>query len=113
MRTFLLAALLLTSVALAETGQELFDRHCQVCHGPQGEGNGPGAQGLDPPPRDLTLRPYKHGCGRGPIRRTITEGVSGTGMPSFGKTLSQDEIEQLADFVFQISRQKGCGCKNR
>ncbi len=113
MRTLLLAALLLTSVAQAESGQELFDRHCLVCHGPQGEGNGPGAQALNPRPRDLTLRPYKYGCGRRPILRTITEGVSGTAMPAFGKTLSEDEIEQLADFVFHLSRQKGCGCRNR
>ncbi|GMU54736.1 MAG: hypothetical protein AMXMBFR33_38820 [Candidatus Xenobia bacterium] len=113
MRTLLLAALLLTSVVRAETGQELFDRHCQVCHGPQGEGNGPGAEALDPPPRDLTMRPYKYGCGRRPILRTITEGVSGTAMPSFAKVLSPGEIEQLADFVFKLSRQKGCGCKNR
>jgi mono/diheme cytochrome c family protein len=59
------------------------------------------------------MRPYKYGCGRRPILRTITEGVSGTAMPSFAKVLSPGEIEQLADFVFKLSRQKGCGCKNR
>lgn len=35
-------------------GQQLFQTHCMVCHGTDGNGNGPGATGLSHPPADLT-----------------------------------------------------------
>jgi mono/diheme cytochrome c family protein len=35
-------------------GQQLFQIHCMVCHGTDGNGNGPGATGLPHPPADLT-----------------------------------------------------------
>lgn len=70
------------------------------------------ADSLDPRPRDLTSRPFKHGCGFRPILHTITEGVPGTAMPPF-RALSDPEREALADFVFQLSRKYGCGCRRR
>ena len=35
-------------------GAKLFKARCQVCHGPKGEGNGPGSKGLDRPPANLS-----------------------------------------------------------
>jgi mono/diheme cytochrome c family protein len=42
----------ITEAARAEA-REVFSHRCSACHGPQGEGNGPAAAGLDPPPRNF------------------------------------------------------------
>jgi mono/diheme cytochrome c family protein len=40
--------------AAAKEGREIFDTRCSVCHGKEGKGDGPGAAGLNPKPRDLS-----------------------------------------------------------
>jgi len=40
--------------AAAKEGREIFDTRCSVCHGKEGKGDGPGASGLNPKPRNLT-----------------------------------------------------------
>jgi len=40
--------------AAAKEAQELFTTRCSVCHGAGGKGDGPGAAGLNPKPRNLT-----------------------------------------------------------
>ena len=109
--TFL--ALSLSPLAAEEVspvGRELFQKNCQVCHGIEGLGDGPGGANLNPAPRNLTQRPYKYGCGPKPVFRTISQGIEGTGMPAFSTALTEVERHQLADYVFQLSRKGGCNC---
>lgn len=95
----------------AESVPEVFLRYCAVCHGLGGEGDGPNAQYLDPPPRDLTSRRYMRRITRLRIRRTIFDGGAETGksplMPPFGKTLPPKVIDGLAAYVKSLSRKKG------
>lgn len=79
--------------------QELFQTNCKVCHGDQGRGDGPAATAMPTPPRDLTQRPYKFGCGPGAVASTIESGISESGMPPFKGKLSDDEIWRLAQYV--------------
>jgi mono/diheme cytochrome c family protein len=44
-----------------ETGQEAYLRHCAVCHGLEGFGNGPLAEAMKIGPSDLTRIAEKHG----------------------------------------------------
>ena len=37
----------------AAAGKGIYDATCGLCHGPQGAGDGPGATGLNPPPRNF------------------------------------------------------------
>ncbi len=106
MRIVFLLMLVQISVGAQERspGRELFRHNCRVCHGPEGHGDGPAAATLTPAPRDLTRRPYKFGCGPGPVFRTITHGLPGTAMPSFAQSLSDEERRQIADYVFQLGR---------
>jgi high-affinity iron transporter len=115
-----LAVILLLGVSLRSgaeerpaNGETLFATHCQMCHGPQGKGDGPAGRVLDPPPRDLTKRPYKQGCGPGAIVKTLRSGVDGSAMPSFASVLSDPEMRALASYVRSL--QQGCqgcqGCK--
>ena len=39
-----------TSIA---AGKAIFEKECLSCHGPAGKGDGPAAEALDKPPRDL------------------------------------------------------------
>lgn len=101
-----LGLILSASADPGQTGQELFTAHCQTCHGPEGKGDGPAGLALDPPPRDLTKRPYSQGCGPGAIVHTLENGLEGTPMPSFEGVLSEEEMWKLARYVRSI--QGGC-----
>lgn len=87
-------------------GKVLYNAACRTCHGLRGGGDGPNAQRLDPRPRNFTTGMYKWRTtpyGQLPtdedIRRTIREGVSGTDMFPFGKILSKQSINDVAQYV--------------
>lgn len=44
-----------------ETGKEMYLRHCAICHGVEGYGNGPLAEAMIITPSDLTGIAAKHG----------------------------------------------------
>jgi len=45
----------------ANSGKEMFSSYCAVCHGKDGEGNGPAASAMKNPPTGLTLLAQKSG----------------------------------------------------
>jgi DMSO reductase family type II enzyme heme b subunit len=74
----------------AAAGKAVYEKHCALCHGVEGKGDGPGAATLDPKPRDFTRGLYKirtTASGQVPtdadLFRVITEGMPGTSMPSW------------------------------
>ena len=86
-------------------GRNLYMRHCLHCHGVSGDGDGPTAKYLNPRPRDYRLGIFKFTstlptlkANRADLKRTLTEGVPGTSMPSF-VLLADDEIDLLVDYV--------------
>src|SRR5829696_8169574 len=38
-----------------EPGADVFHASCELCHGPQGHGDGPAGQSLDPKPKNLAI----------------------------------------------------------
>lgn len=91
-------------------GQQLYQKHCVHCHGVAGEGAGPTAPYLVPPPRDFrrgvfkwksTVRPAKPT--RDDLVATLRYGAFGTSMPPFG-LLPDEEIEALVDYVVYLSQ---------
>ncbi len=82
-------------------GAELYAQMCAACHGARGGGDGPSAAGLDPKPRSF-LDPAVMGE-LTPARafNTLTDGVKGTGMASFG-TLAAADRWALAFHVFTL-----------
>ncbi|MFP6889411.1 MAG: c-type cytochrome [Nitrospinota bacterium] len=94
----------------APDSAKAFRHYCAACHGPGGRGDGPNAQFLDPPPRDLTRRRYMRRITKGQIRRVIRDGGAGTGrsafMPPFGKTISAGLIDELASYVKAFSKRE-------
>ena len=103
MKSFFLTLLTVVFISLpaqAEPNAELlFQNNCRVCHGELGQGDGPASSALAVPPRDLTKRPYKFGCGPGAVAHTITTGIPESGMPSFEGKLTEEEVWSLAEYV--------------
>jgi mono/diheme cytochrome c family protein len=45
----------------ANSGKEMFNSYCAVCHGTDGTGNGPAASAMKTPPANLTLLAHSNG----------------------------------------------------
>lgn len=93
-----------------ERARGLYDRYCAQCHGKDGMGDGPGADFFFPRPRDFTLAIFKFRStsteslpADEDLLRTITEGLPSTGMPAFGRYLTQEERELLVEYMKRFS----------
>ena len=86
-------------------GKEVFLARCVGCHGPKGDGQGPAATFMSPPPADFTDK--DDACcggdtGPGDFYYRILRGWPGTGMENFGERLSVDDIWRVVLFVKTI-----------
>jgi len=86
-------------------GKEIFLDRCVGCHGLAGDGKGPGAKFLSPPPADFTSA--DDACcggdtGPGDFYYRILRGWTGTGMENFGDRLSVNDIWRVVLFIKTI-----------
>ncbi len=86
-------------------GKTIFLQRCVGCHGLAGDGKGPGARFMSPPPADFT--DSDDACcggdtGPGDFYYRILRGWTGTGMENFGDRLSVDDIWRVVLFVKTI-----------
>ena len=86
-------------------GKEVFLDRCVGCHGLAGDGKGPGARFLSPPPADFTDK--DDACcggdtGPGDFYYRILRGWPGTAMENFGDRLSVDDIWRVVLFLKTI-----------
>lgn len=88
--------------ATLNLGHETYMQYCRACHGDSGDGLGPAAKGLRPPPRDFRQGVYKFaGVETGLLptdddfKRIIRHGLAGTAM------LPWDISDQRLDAVVQ------------
>lgn len=82
-------------------GSSLYQLNCSACHGQSGNGKGPRAYFINPKPRNFTLDVSRRWLNRPTLFRVISEGSHGTEMPAWGKVLNDQEIADVAEFVFQ------------
>jgi mono/diheme cytochrome c family protein len=96
------------STDLIQTGRTLFETRCFVCHGRTGQGNGPAAVGLNPPPADFTKPTWQAGISDADMMRVIKDGGAALGrsavMPPNGD-LNEQQIEALIAFVRSLKSQ--------
>jgi mono/diheme cytochrome c family protein len=89
-----------------EAGKAVYFRKCVWCHGPEGAGDGPGADRLLPRPRDFTQGTFKvrhTASGELPtlddLFDTVTHGLPGSAMPSWEGILTDKQRRQVVEFV--------------
>jgi high-affinity iron transporter len=79
--------------ALLATGKTIYEGSaagCFACHGYTGEGNGPVAFALKPPPRNFQKDPFKGGDKVEQVFASITNGLIGTQMVSYERLPEAD-----------------------
>ena len=81
----------------AAAGAEVFRTNCEVCHGPQGHGDGPAGQSLDPKPRDLAV--LQSSVGDDYLFWRISTGKPGTAMVAWKGILTDEQIWQSVAFI--------------
>lgn len=90
------------------SGEAVFSTNCATCHGATGDGNGPAAVGLEPPPADMTDAEWTTGDGSlDAIRNTIENGSPGTAMIAWEGTLSDEQIQAVAEYVRGLAAGSG------
>ncbi len=82
--------------------QALYESQCAACHGVMGYGDGPLAQGMEPPPGDFHDTARQHTRSIYDLYNTITLGVPETPMASYAH-LSDDQRWALALMVSRYS----------
>ena len=95
---------------LLDRGKEVWEQaKCWECHGKTGKGDGEKAAGLKDDekftmvPADLTLGQFKSGPAVEDIFRSVTTGLSGTPMPSYRDSFSDEDRWALSYYVFSLS----------
>ena len=88
-------------VALAT---QVYEANCATCHGPNGGGDGPAGAGLQPPPANFTDGEWKYGGDLEAVKNTIRNGVPGTAMIPWQGTLTDAEIDAVAQHVIAFGQ---------
>ena len=81
----------------ASAGAEVFRTNCEMCHGPQGHGDGPAGQSLEPRPRNLAVVQSK--AGDDYLFWRVHDGKPGTSMVAWKGILTDEQIWQVIAFV--------------
>jgi len=87
-----------TQVPNPDRGAALYAANCASCHGALGDGKGPAAARLDPPPIDFTNLARARLRSTFALYQVIGQGLDGTAMPGF-TSLSATERWDLAFYV--------------
>jgi cytochrome c oxidase cbb3-type subunit III len=93
-------------------GRDFFMQNCYTCHGVTGGGDGPRAYFINPPPRNFLLETSRQYLNRPALFEAISKGRTGSEMPAWGKVLNDQEIANVAEYVFQrfiLAGKKGTG----
>jgi mono/diheme cytochrome c family protein len=90
------------NTATLASGRLVYEQNCALCHGDSGNGNGPAATQLKPPPANLrwsAQMPMSRSDGY--LYWAIAEGGQpfGTAMPAFKRSLSKQQIWAVIAYI--------------
>lgn len=81
-----------------ESGEQLYQRLCATCHGADLRGG---------QAQSLVDAIWQFGSGRGEIQRNIKHGIADFAMPSFERTLSNQQINRILSFLLEAENTAG------
>lgn len=81
----------------AGEGAKIFQTNCEMCHGPQGHGDGPAGGSLDPKPKNLAI--LQKSAGDDFLYWRIHDGKPGTSMVAWKGILSEEQLWQVVSFI--------------
>jgi len=81
----------------AAEGAKVFQVNCEGCHGPQGHGDGPAGEVLDPKPKNLPELAAQ--VGDDYLFWRISTGKPGTSMAPWASILTDEQIWQAVAFI--------------
>jgi len=85
----------------AEKGKTFYLANCAECHGAKGDGQGKRAYFVRPVPRNFLEERSRLTLNRPAIYAATYFGRNGTEMPAWSKVLSDQQIADVSEFVFQ------------
>ncbi|MBI3375179.1 MAG: c-type cytochrome [Betaproteobacteria bacterium] len=92
-----------SSLSVHERGKVLYERHCAVCHGPDGRADTPVGRLLKPGPRNFADPIEMARLTVDRIYRSIKEGKPGTAMAAWKEVLAETEIGDVIDYIHSLS----------
>ena len=97
------------SADVLNRGHGIYRQHCATCHGARGDGRGPSAESMTPPPRSFRLGYFKYASTPkselptdADLRRTIRQGLKGTHMPAWS-SLSDEDANAVIQYIKTFS----------
>lgn len=78
-----------------QRGKDLYTKHCTLCHGSEGLGDGPAAKGLKQKPSNLVAMSGMHQDGD--VAWKVAEGRGA--MPGWKERLTDEQIWDLVNFI--------------
>jgi mono/diheme cytochrome c family protein len=99
----LLQPLSLEAAGDPANGNLVYEKHCLVCHGLQGKGDGPTGKMLKPPPADFTSAASKTKT-EADLRQIIENGKPGTAMPPWKGQLSETDIMNVMAYLSTLRK---------
>lgn len=85
-----------------DAGSGLYAANCAVCHGEEGRGDGPSAEGLEKKPADLNAD-HVQGLTDGALFYIISHGKPDTPMPAWEGVLGVEERWNVVNFMRTLS----------
>jgi len=86
--------------SMLRTGATHYREMCVVCHGAPGAERGEFGQGLEPEPPDLSHTARE--MSEAEIFWVLEHGIRHTGMPAFGATHGEEELQAITAFVTRL-----------
>ena len=83
-------------------GAKTFQASCEICHGPEGHGDGPAGQSLDPKPKNLAV--LQKDASDDFLFWRISEGKPGTAMIPWKGILTEEQIWQIVSFIRTLQK---------
>lgn len=80
-------------------GKKVYRERCSPCHGDAGDGKGPAAAAIQPPPRNFRDPEFWRARTPAQLKATVRDGRPGTMMSPFAGTLSEAEIDAVVAYV--------------